>query len=209
MIPTLKQHEDFLTRRQAERGRVEDESHAARTRERKERDRAVVLESARDVVNAVLLVTQEQVRQHVEDICTLALSLVYGDDYAFELSYEVKRNQTEITPWIVHGGQRVSPRDSVGGGVVDVCSLALRLAMWSMMEPQPAPVFILDEPGRFVSRDKQPLFGAMLKQLAELLGIQIIMVSHASCIMDQADVAYEVTQNGGVSRVERVKGAGQ
>jgi len=205
-MTTLREHSEFLTRRKAERGRVVDDLQAVRTRERKERERAVVLGEARDVVNTVLLVTQEQVKTHVENIASLALNIVYGDDYSFELEYEVKRNQTEITPWIVHLGERCSPRDSVGGGVVDVCSLALRLAMWSLMEPQPTPVFILDEPGRFISRDKQPLFGQMLNRLCEILSIQILMVSHAGCIMNQSDVAYEVTQESGVSRVERLKG---
>ena len=205
-MTTLLQHTDFLTRRKVERGRVETDLRHARERESEERERAVVFGEARDVVNSVMLVTQEQVRSHIEDIASLALGLVYGDGYSLELDYEVKRNQTEITPYLVKCGHRSPPKDAHGGGTVDVCSFALRLALWSLMNPRPAPVFILDEPGKFISRDKQPMFAAMLNRLSIEMLVQIIMVSHAGCIMEQAEVAYEVTQTSGVSRATLVKG---
>jgi len=206
VIP-IQTHLDFLVRKQAERDRIGDELGAARQRERQEISRAALAESARDVVNTVLLVTQEQVKSHLEDIVSLALSAVYGDEYAFEFEFGIKRNQLEVTPFIVKGGERFAPKDEVGGGVNDVCSLALRLAMYSLMEPKPAPVFLLDEPGRFLSRDKQPLFGVMLKRISEMLGVQIIMVSHSAGIIDCSDRAYNVTQEGGISRVELIERA--
>ena len=171
----------------------------------KERSNLKLSEKARETVVNVLLMTQEQVKEFIETTVSLALSLVYGDDYSFELEYSVKRNQSEVVPWIVIDGERFSPKTDVGGGVVDVSSFALRLAIFSLMEPKPRNIFILDEPARFLSRDKQPLFGAMLKEVSTMLGVQIIMVSHSKDIIDYADKAYEVEQDNGISKVRLIE----
>ncbi|KKN89679.1 hypothetical protein LCGC14_0235250 [marine sediment metagenome] len=199
-MTNLQQHSEFLIKTLAERDRLQQELD--KTSRGKENALSGVLLSgrARDIVNSVLVLTQEKVCTFVEDVVSLALSVVYGDEYKFELEFDVKRNQSEATPWILKDGDRFSPREEVGGGVLDVTSLSLRFAFWSLMVPKPAPVFILDEPGRFLSRDKQGQFGRMLKELSEMLGVQIIMVSHSTDIIEQADKAYEVVQENGVSK---------
>jgi DNA repair exonuclease SbcCD ATPase subunit len=162
------------------------------------------VESAREVVNTVLVLTQEKVKGFVEEVVSLALSVVYGDEYGFELEFGIKRNQSECTPWIIKGKDRLCPKTDVGGGVCDIASFALRMAIWALTTPKPANVFILDEPGRFLSQDKQPLFGQMVKEISELLGVQIILVSHSSSIIDCADKAYEVSQKKGISEVKEI-----
>jgi len=201
-----KPYNEWLTRKQAERDLHKKE--AARLGERIESAaaRAVDLESARDVTNAVLLLTQTKVKDLVEDVVTLALSTVFGDDYGFELEYQLKRGQSEAVPWIVKGGERYSPREEVGGGVLDITSLAMRLALWSLTTPRPAPLFVLDEPAGNLSRDLGEAFGRMLKEVSDKLGIQILIVTHNSDIVELADKAYEVKQdNKGISHVSEVR----
>jgi len=201
----LAKYHDFLVRKEAELDRIKQEhqesikklSGAAETIDERIR--------AREVINDVLVITQEQVRQFVERVVSLALSSVYGQNYGFELEFDIKRNQSEITPWLVKDGDRFSLKDEVGGGVCDVCSFALRLVLWSLSSPRTSPVFILDEPGRFLSRDKQPLFGEMIQQVSSMLGLQIIMVSHSPDLIDTADRAYEVKQQNGISEVQLIK----
>lgn len=158
-------------------------------------------EKAVEVVNTVLLATQESVRRFVEDVVTLGLSTVYGEAYAFQLLYDIQRSRAAATPSIRKGELVCSPRDEVGGGVVDVAGFGLRMALWALRSPRPAPVFLLDEPGKNISNDKQPLFGRMLREVQELLGVQVLMVSHNEAQIETADVAYCVTQDAGVSTV--------
>lgn len=162
-------------------------------------------EAARDVVTAVMLVTQGQVKTFIEETVTLALATVYGSEYALEIEYKVRRNQSEAALWIRKGEDRFNPRDEIGGGVVDIASLALRLALYALTIPRPDPVLILDEPARFLSTDKQPLFGQMLRQVAEYLGVQIIIVSHSAEIIEAADRAYEIDQRRGISTARKVR----
>ncbi len=66
-------------------------------------------------------------------------------------------------------------------------------------------MFMLDEPGRFLSRDKQGAFGRMLQEVSELLGVQILMVSHSTDIIEYADRAYEIVQTNGISEVREIE----
>ncbi len=202
----LRKHREFLIRKQAELGYMKSDLESVKEK----LSGAVVLldntEGAREVVVNVMKLTQEQVKTYIEEVVSLALSVVYGSDYVFELEFNIKRNQSEITPWLVKDGDRFSLKDEVGGGVCDICSFALRLVLWSLSSSPTSPVFILDEPGRFLSRDKQPLFGEMIQQVSKLMGVQIILVSHSPDLIDTADRAYEVTQHNGISSVELVKG---
>jgi len=200
----LLQHEKNTTRLQAERDvAVQVAQDLADRRQESEQARAAA-ESARDVVAEVLVITQGKVKGYLEEVVGLALSAVYGEDYGFQLDFDVRRNQSEVTPWIVKNGDRYSPRDEVGGGVLDVASLGMRLAMYALSNPRPSPLFVLDEPAKFLSRDRQADFGRMLSEMSRRMGIQIILVSHSEAIIDQADSAYRVTQDDGVSMVEAV-----
>ena len=159
------------------------------------------LNEAIDIVNNVILVTQESDKGFIKEIVSTAIKIVYGEDYGFKFDVSIKRNQSEFTPIILKDGLEFGLRDEVGGGICDVCSFALRMALWALQSPRTEPILILDEPGRFVSRDKQPLFGDMLKSLSELMGMQIIMVSHSTDLINSADKGYEVTQENGISFV--------
>jgi len=197
-MTTLQTHNNFYTTANARKEIAADMLAQLVGRATITQERASNLEKAREIAQCVLLLTQGRVKTAIEEIVTLALSTVYPE-LSFELEYEIKRNQSEATPWIVENGDRHSPRDEVGGGVLDIVSLGLRLALWALMEPKPANIFILDEPAKFLSRDKQPLFSEMLSQLSKTLGVQILIVSHNNAIIDSADKVYKISQSDGIS----------
>ena len=189
----LQQLDRDLTRREAERNLLAEQAAKLRDGLTREEESLRMWERARDLLVQVLLTTQGQVKSFVEEVVTLALSTIYGPDYGFELEYETRRNQVEATPWIVIGDERTSPRDEVGGGVLDVTSLALRLALWAMAEPRTAPTFLLDEPSKFLSDDLQADFGRMLAELADMLGAQFVVVTHSPAVAESAGAVYTVT----------------
>lgn len=204
MNRTLQNCHDWLISRETQRdGLLAESAKIERTLKEREVD-AAGLDRARTIVNEVLCLTYDALRTYVEEVVGLALSTVYGERYGFELALEVKRGQSEAAPWITKGADRFSPRNECGGGVLDVASLAFRLALWSVKEPRSAPVFILDEPARFLSRDLQGKFGEVLKKLSKMLGLQILMVSHSDGTIENADRAWTVTQTKGISEVKPI-----
>lgn len=161
-------------------------------------------ERARDVMNTVLMLTQQKVKDYIEEIVSLALSSVYGESYAFRLDISVKRNQSEAVPQIIEDGIPYLPRDDSGGGVVDVASIGLRFALWALERPRKAKIFLLDEPAKFTG-SLLGRFAEMLKEISRLMGIQIIMVSHDSSLSEVADKTYTVRKEKGVSHVYEEK----
>lgn len=140
---------------------------------------------AREVINIVAKETQQQLEMRITNIVTMALAAVFPDPYEFKLVFNERRNQTEADLLLVRNGEELSPVDGAGGGVLDVVSFALRIAVLLMSGYR--RVIILDEPFRHLSADLQPKASEMMKMLSDKLGIQFIMVSHEEGIIDCAD----------------------
>jgi len=159
-------------------------------------------EKARAIIQLVAQETQKQLEFHINDLVTMALSIVFDDPYELAVRFEERRGKTEADLLFLRGGELIDPMGESGGGAVDVAAFALRVAMWVLQKPRTRNTFILDEPFRFVSRDIQPKASEMLRRISEQLGIQIIMVSHSEDLIECAHRVFRVGQKSGVSRVE-------
>lgn len=135
-------------------------------------------EKALAVAQEVARLTQEELEYRISDIVTAALSAVFPDPYEFKLIFEIKRGKTEARPVFMRDGKGIDPLTAAGGGVVDVAAFALRLSCYLIMRDRPRPMFILDEPFRFVSREYQCKVADLLEELAEKLGVQFLIVTH-------------------------------
>ena len=152
--------------------------------------------NAREVIRTVSQMTQDQLSFHLEDIVSNALEAVFDQPYKFKVEFEKQRNKTEcILRLEDKNGNLVSPLDASGGGVVDICSFALRIAIWSISAPRTRPVLVLDEPFRYLSRDLLDNAVEMLSELCEKLGLQVIMVSHERPLVDKADKVFLIKKN--------------
>lgn len=162
------------------------------------------LDRARDLLIAVNILTHERVKDIVETLVTDALQVIFGSDYKFIMNTGIKRNKAEIEFFIQQGDMIRSLDGEMGGGVLDVVSFVLRVVVWSLQQPRTSNVIILDEPGKFISKDKQPLFGQLIKDLSKRLSIQFIIVSHEEELISIADKAYNVKLENNISVVEEI-----
>jgi len=161
------------------------------------------LEQAQAFLQKVAQDTQSQLKIHVEDIVQLALDAIFPDKYKFEIQFNISHGKTtaELVFISKQSGHIVDPMIASGGGVVDVCSFALRLACWTLSRGIDK-VIILDEPFRFVSKNLQERAGALLKELSIRLNIQIIMSTHLDALIDCADKTINVKlDKQGVSQI--------
>lgn len=159
--------------------------------------------------------TQNEIKKYIEDTVTLALQSVYGEWYKFLIEFDyTKREQFEVNFFIEHLGIKLEPRkDSVGGGVVDVCSFALRMVCLTLEEDRISPILILDEPFKNVSALFLPSVGQMVTDICEMLNLQIIMVTHTEGLIESAnniiyiednDLKINYTNDDGESKVEYI-----
>jgi DNA repair exonuclease SbcCD ATPase subunit len=161
------------------------------------------IEEAITVLTAVLSVTQDGVVAFIREVVSSALKYVYNDEYDFLVEYDLKRNQSEVILLPMKNGRAEEPKYSCGVGVVDVCSFALRVALWALEEPRSEAVLVFDEPFRHVhGKEENEKLASMVSHLSGMLGLQIIIVSGESALQYSADRVFLVTQTNGVSNVE-------
>jgi len=201
---SIEKYKTFLTEKRYEKKRLS----TLRVEKIKECSATSVLlsdyEEAREVMNIVGTVAQQKTKDVIESLVTQALQSVFGLDYSFEVESRINRNKPETFMYVVIGGKRFLLKDELGGGVVDIVSFALRVILWAMSTPQTSNTIILDEPGKFISKDKLDTFGEMLQKLSKMLSIQFIIVTHENDLIAVADKAFEVVQSRGISKVSEV-----
>jgi hypothetical protein len=151
------------------------------------------------ILQLVARETQQSLEYHISNLVSTALSAVFPNPPEFLAEIEIARNKTECQLSFVEFGEKSKPLDSAGGGPLDITSFALRVSYWSLNKNR--PVFILDEPFKYVSPGLQSKVSEMLKMLSEKLEVQIIMVSHAEEINYSAHKTFHVEKDGEIARV--------
>lgn len=161
-------------------------------------------EKAQAIILSVAQATQKELRYRIETPVSLALAAVYDNPYIAVAEFIMHgRGATECYLGFERGGN-INTMNGIGGGVVDIASYAYRIGSLSLMRPRPRAVLCLDEPFRFVSRDKMPLAGQMLRETSRQLGLQIIMISHIAELIECGDRVFETTIKNGVTNVEMI-----
>lgn len=197
---TLPDYATKLTRAQ-ERRRIAIESLATTSaRKTKLQTDSANLEKAQAFIQGVAKDTQEHLRFHIEDLVQLGLDACFPEKYQFQLTFEIKRGQTEARLCFVNAaGHEINPMDANGGGVVDLAAFALRIAAWTLGKTD--NLIVLDEPFRFLSKGLRPRAAEIMKELSVRLNLQFILITHDPDIVDVADRVFTVTQEKGLSDV--------
>ncbi|UWE02423.1 ATP-binding protein [Laceyella sacchari] len=150
---------------------------------------------------------REQAKQQLETLVTNALKYVFGSAFRFEIELKDHGGTPTAEFYVVStwDGQEIKnrPQEARGGGIVDIVSLALRIALIETVKPRLSGPIILDEPGKHVSEDYIVPMIEFLKSVGETFGRQVIMVTHNIHLTESADAAYFVRLQGGKSVVEQ------
>ena len=160
------------------------------------------LSKARALIASVGQHTQSYLKDYIESMVTTALQAVFEEDYQFIIDFDIKRNKPEAKISLKLRGEETDPSNSVGGGVLDIASFALRVVLYSIQNPKTDNVIILDEPLRFLHGKIENAM-KMIKDLSKKLNIQFIIVSQIPEISECADKVFLVTHNNKHAIVEK------
>lgn len=150
--------------------------------------------------------TQSQLQYRISKLVTMAMESVFDDPYEIKLEFESSRGKTVANLFFERNGEPVNPLDASGGGAVDVASFGLQVSLWTLQNPRTRNVLILDEPLKWLKGGDLPNKGAeMLHQISHKLGLQIIMVSHSTELIEHADRVFRVTKKNKISTVRLEK----
>ena len=147
------------------------------------------------------MATQKKFIDYIESLVTVALQSVYGSDIRFV----VKLDDAMNCSLLIQEGESeelYSPKDEEGGGVLDICSLALRVVMWSIQKPATRNFMFLDEPMKAIGKGlllENAM--AMIRNINKKLGIQFLINTHVPEIAGLADKTFNIEKKNGVSKV--------
>jgi DNA repair exonuclease SbcCD ATPase subunit len=183
--------------------------HALLLRQQDENDKQLAsVKKKIDDLQKVIIVFQkaseyarQQMKFTIDEITTNALQVVFGGDIAFEVELGTRAGAPTAEFFVVENGLRLSPLDAKGGGLVDVISTALRLAILELYEPRIEGPVLLDEPGKMVSSEYVENFVFFLKSYSHKVGRQFIVITHNSALAAAGDRTFRVRLDNGVSEV--------
>lgn len=180
---------------------------------KKELDKEIKYE---DLLTKVILLFQktatyarEQSKRQVEDLVTRCLQFIFETDIEFLIELSEKRSVPNAEFYVRSNYDEgysiiTKPELERGGGVVDIISIALRIAFIQLHKPVLQGPIILDEPGKHVSEDYIFNLGDFLSKSSSLFKRQIIMVTHNAHLAQICDKSYSVDIKNGVSCVEEI-----
>ena len=123
-------------------------------------------------------------------------TIYFESNVEFEIELSELRNKANAEFYVTNITDeftiKTKPELSRGGGVVDIVSLALRIAFLQIHKPPIEGPLILDEPAKHVSEDYIYNVGDFLKETSEMFSRQIIMVTHNQHLSAIANQAYKV-----------------
>lgn len=193
----------------SDEGKIEILSEQLEKTEKVLKDR----EDYSDILTQVSLLFQktsefarEQSKRQIEDTVTKCLQFIFETDIEFLIELSEARS-VPVAEFFVQSNYpegysvKTKPEIARGGGVVDIISLALRIAFLQLNQPKLSGPLILDEPGKHVSNDYVFNLGEFLKKSSILFDRQIIMVTHNPYLSQICDKAFQVKNKRGISEV--------
>lgn len=148
--------------------------------------------------------TRLQVLDKISGIVTDALQTVKDKNLVFTMNLVTKANQPTLEMFILDklSGQSYDIVNSFGGGICDIVSLSLRIALICKWQPSISRILIFDEIAKHVAVKDQELLAEFVKRVSESLNLQFIWISHSNVLEKAAHKIFEVTKHDGLSTVE-------
>lgn len=146
------------------------------------------------IIRTVAQETQKLIECQINELVTLTLKSVFSNPYTFHLEFIQKRNKTECNFFFERDGHKINPLFEAGGGIIDVASFALRIAMWVLSKPKYRNVLIFDEPFKNINdktRETHRKIAEIVKLLSYKLKLQFIIITMIPELEDIADKVYE------------------
>ena len=199
----IRQASDKLKMKIGQRDLLVKQQKSAEARKEKAEEQLGEFDLVQILLQKTSDYARQQAKRRIEEIVTSALTVVFDKDYRFEIEIAVKGNQPVAEYWLQSEDVRTQlkpPDYDRGGGVADVVSLALRLAVGEISGVR-GPLF-LDEVGKMVGKEYAPNVAYFLKQYSHKFNRQIVLITHNQDLAEIGEVSLHVTQIKGVSKIE-------
>ncbi len=200
---------EYIARESGKKDKLEEQLNNARSELIIISDNIELLEKVIILFQKTSEFAREQAKIQIESLVTKCLQFIFETNIEFLIEIEELRNKANAEFYVISENEdtiiKTKPELSRGGGVVDIVSLALRIAFLQIHKPRIEGPLILDEPAKHVSADYIFNVGDFLKQTSEMFNRQIIMVTHNQHLSAISNYCYRVELKDSISSITRVE----
>jgi hypothetical protein len=170
----------------------------------------LLAEKAQIIIQEVSKIIQNQIKIHIEDIVSYALNSIFIDNYQFTLNFITRRNITECDIKVIKNKKiKLNLKDDTGGGIRNICSFTLRIALWNLLKDNKNNTFIFDQAFKDINDPQEELqlkekIGIMIKKLSEKFNLQILLLGENDDFYEIADKIFEVKYKNDISQVKEI-----
>lgn len=199
----------FLAMEQGKKAKLNEQINENNIKLKKIKEEIELLEKVTLVFQKTSEFARDQAKTQIETLVTKCLQYVFETNVEFEIEISELRNKASAEFYVTNVVDdiiiRTKPELSRGGGVVDIVSLALRIAFLQTHKPPIEGPLILDEPAKHVSDDYIYNVGEFLQKVSEMFNRQIIMVTHNQHLSALASKTYRVELIGSESKANLIE----
>lgn len=200
---------DYVSRQEGKKEKIKEKLEFNLNRLHNIDTELELLEQVTILFQKTSIFAREQAKVQIESLVTKCLQYVFNTDIKFVIEIEELRNKANAEFYIITEADdiiiKTKPELSRGGGVVDIVSLALRIAFLQIHKPPISGPLLLDEPAKHVSDEYIYNVGDFLQQTSEMFNRQILMVTHNQHLAALGSKVYRVELNGSLSKLVNVE----
>lgn len=168
------------------------------------KDESVLILQALTVITSLADEARQAFKKEVDQLVTLAVKSVFSEKYAFDLQMTIKNNRLQCLPTItetINGKtEHYTPKDDMGGSILDSIGFALRILLQKLGQSRTRPIQLLDEPMKNTGHGELLVqAGNMLSELSRSLQLQLIIITHDPELAEIGDRVWNVSRKEGVS----------
>jgi ABC-type cobalamin transport system ATPase subunit len=169
--------------------------------------RVSVLEPAQEVLERLEETWAGQYEEKLGAIGSMGLNAVFPHNhYEVLLEHTTKRGTANLDIILVKDDKRVRLKGGSGGSIVQLLAYLLRHLTTVSPHPPLRLIEVLDEPFSMMAQAQRPALCALMRDITESLGFQLLFSSHEDELLDAADVALQVHPGGKVESLKISKG---
>lgn len=189
-----------------EQNQLRREIRTLRGKNKRSEQKILLYQKSIEIINHVAESTQKKLQVGITNLLNMAMQSIFEKDCpAVQIEFVKRRGKTECDIFLLQNDSKLNPLDGHGGGLIDVLAFALQICLWKIKRPQSRNTLILDEPLKYLKGKDLPKKGAkLIKELAHRLNIQIIMVSHSTELIEEADKLFQVIKNKQTTIVKEI-----
>ncbi|PNX50504.1 MAG: hypothetical protein BV456_06485 [Thermoplasmata archaeon M8B2D] len=164
-------------------------------------ERQALIDTKQVLIDSIKIINSH-FKKKIETITSQVVKRVFKRDIKIEVNFETKPYGVEANIKVIENNIELDPMDDMGGSIIEVISLIIRLVLREISSERLRKTIILDEPFNWAG-DLIILIGQIIKEFSK--DIQFIILTHDDRLEDIADRIYRIERQDFMSRIIRIK----